>query len=155
MALSSLEERRKVVNEVLGMMALRMAQSYRVGSVGARIISGGQRKRVNIGVELVSRPPLLFLDEPTSGLDASCSNVVLRSLLDLAVNGGVNVVAVIHQPRHSVFHMFHEIHLLGESGSTVYHGPPGKVREYFESLMYSFPPFENVADTLLDIVTGR
>ncbi|KAG2429729.1 hypothetical protein HYH02_013986 [Chlamydomonas schloesseri] len=148
-------ERRAVVDAVLDMMSLKGLQHDRVGSVEARGISGGQRKRVNIGLELVARPALLFLDEPTSGLDASCCSDVLRSLSDLAATG-VNVVAVVHQPRYSTFELFDEVHLLCGTGRTVYHGPPHAAVPYFATqLGYTFPPHENVADTLLDIVAGK
>ncbi|KAG2424836.1 hypothetical protein HXX76_014257 [Chlamydomonas incerta] len=154
-AAGSSAERRAVVDAVLDMMSLKGLQHDRVGSVEARGISGGQRKRVNIGLEVVARPALLFLDEPTSGLDASCCSDVLRSLSDLAATG-VNVVAVVHQPRYSTFELFDEVHLLSGTGRTVYHGPPHVAVPYFTSVLgYTFPPHENVADTLLDIVAGK
>ncbi|KAG2488202.1 hypothetical protein HYH03_013196 [Edaphochlamys debaryana] len=148
-------ERRQVVEAVLGMMALRGIAGDRVGSVERRGISGGQRKRVNIALELVSRPAVLLLDEPTSGLDASCCSDVLRSLSDLAATG-VNVVAVVHQPRYSTFELFDQVLLLGPTGRTVFHGPPRAALPYFAGVLgYGFPPHENVADTLLDIVAGK
>ncbi|GFR53045.1 hypothetical protein Agub_g15745, partial [Astrephomene gubernaculifera] len=155
-AAAAAAERRRVVELVLDMMSLKGLQDARVGSVEARGISGGQRKRVNIGLELVARPSLLLLDEPTSGLDASCCSDVLRSLSDLAAAGGVNVVAVVHQPRHATFMMFDEVLLLGVTGCTVYHGPPNEAVSYFTRVLeYTFPQHESVADTLLDIIAGK
>jgi ABC-type multidrug transport system ATPase subunit len=69
-----------------------------VGDADKRGISGGQRKRVNIGWELMAKPKILFLDEPTSGLDAASSSVALAALKRLAKRG-TTVVTVIHQPR--------------------------------------------------------
>ncbi|CUE70979.1 ABC transporter, putative [Bodo saltans] len=81
-----------------------------------RGISGGQRKRVNIGMEMVALPAILFLDEPTSGLDSSSSMSVCGSLRDTA-SVGVTVIAVIHQPRNEIFNMFHKVLLLAKDGS--------------------------------------
>jgi ABC-type multidrug transport system ATPase subunit len=69
-----------------------------VGSSSARLLSGGQRKRVAIGVELVSKPSLLWLDEPTSGLDAAVAYDVVAAL-KASCERGMNVLAVMHQPR--------------------------------------------------------
>jgi ABC-type multidrug transport system ATPase subunit len=73
-------------------------RSSKVGSVKRRGISGGQRKRVNVGLEMVMEPSLLILDEPTSGLDSASSFLVLRALRREAY-AGVNVGVVLHQPR--------------------------------------------------------
>jgi len=69
-----------------------------VGTVEKRGISGGQRKRVNVGIEMVMKPSLLILDEPTSGLDSSSSQLLLKALRREALEG-TNICAVIHQPR--------------------------------------------------------
>lgn len=69
-----------------------------VGCSGARLLSGGQRKRVAIGVELVAKPSLLWLDEPTSGLDAAVAYDVVEALKNSSERG-MNVLAVMHQPR--------------------------------------------------------
>lgn len=73
-----------------------------VGTVEKRGISGGQRKRVNVGLEMVMEPSLLILDEPTSGLDSSSSQLLLRALRREALEG-VNIVLVVHQPRFAYF----------------------------------------------------
>ncbi len=77
-------------------------------STHSRGISGGQRKRVNIGLELVAQPSLMFLDEPTSGLDSTVSSDILGSLGDMA-SLGMTVIAVIHQPRYSSFTLFDQV----------------------------------------------
>lgn len=87
-----------VVERVIESLGLQPVRSSLVGTVEKRGISGGQRKRVNVGLELVIEPSLLFLDEPTSGLDSSSSQLLLRALRREALEG-VNIVAVIHQPR--------------------------------------------------------
>lgn len=81
--------------ESLGLQSIRNSL---VGTVEKRGISGGQRKRVNVGLEMVMEPSLLLLDEPTSGLDSSSSLLLLRALRREALEG-VNISMVVHQPR--------------------------------------------------------
>jgi ABC-type multidrug transport system ATPase subunit len=124
-----------------------------VGDEENRGISGGQRKRVNIGMELVANPSVLFLDEPTSGLDSTSSLEVCQALRDLA-DDGINVAAVLHQPRYEIFKMFHDVLLLGTGGVTVYLGPAGQALRYFEHLGYTSPDRTNPADFLMDVISG-
>ncbi|GIL69196.1 hypothetical protein Vretifemale_158 [Volvox reticuliferus] len=150
------EARRILVRDVLQMLDLTMLRDQLVGSVSDKSLSGGQRKRVNIGVELVARPPVLLLDEPTSGLDAACSSDVLISLSDVAEDHGVNVIMAVHQPRRTIYALFNQLMLLDRHGRTVYHGDPTTALQYFRSLDYKHLPMdENVADILLDIVMGK
>lgn len=87
-----------VVERVIEFLGLQAVRSSLVGTVEKRGISGGQRKRVNVGLELVMEPSLLFLDEPTSGLDSSSSQLLLRALRRETIEG-VNICMVVHQPR--------------------------------------------------------
>ena len=89
-----------VVERIIDALGLEQIRSSKVGSVEKRGISGGQRKRVNVGLEMVMEPSLLILDEPTSGLDSTSSFLVLRALRREA-HVGVNVGVVLHQPRYS------------------------------------------------------
>ncbi|GMH92516.1 hypothetical protein TrVE_jg6745 [Triparma verrucosa] len=125
-----------------------------VGDAGKRGISGGQRKRVNIGLELMARPKLLFLDEPTSGLDANSSQVALTALKKLAKRRGTTVVTVIHQPRYQIFKMFDSVTLLAVGGHVVFQGAPTINVDYFKSIGYQLPFGENPADWMLDISSG-
>lgn len=92
-----------------------------------RGISGGQVKRVNVGLELVSLPSLLFLDEPTSGLDSSASKLLVQCLQRVA-RTGVTVAAVIHQPSYETFCLFDDLILLAKGGVTAYYGPQDGVQ---------------------------
>jgi ABC-type multidrug transport system ATPase subunit len=76
-------------------------------------ISGGEKKRTAIGIELVIKPSLVFLDEPTSGLDSFAAYSVIHKLAGLAKNDGCNVLTTIHQPSSEVFHLFDRVMLLG------------------------------------------
>lgn len=87
-----------VVERIIAALGLGAIRDSPVGTVEKRGISGGQRKRVNVGLEMVMEPSLLILDEPTSGLDSTSSRLVLQALRREA-NVGVNVGVVLHQPR--------------------------------------------------------
>ena len=85
-----------------------------IGNEETRGISGGQRKRVNIGMELVAQPSILFLDEPTSGLDSSTAFEVVSNLKKIAIKLGLTLAAVIHSPSPSTFKEFDDLLLLGK-----------------------------------------
>ena len=117
-----------------------------------RGLSGGERKRVNIGVELLNDPPLVFMDEPTSGLDSFQAEAVMQTLSNLS-RAGRTVVASIHQPRSSIYAMLDQI-LLIASGRLAYFGPAGgEVESYFDALGLPVPASFNPADHLIDIVS--
>ena len=143
-----------MVNAVLDMIGLGHIQHSIVGTVTKRGISGGQKKRVNVGVEMVSNPTLLFLDEPTSGLGATDTLELMGSLANVAKTGRT-IAAVIHQPRYQVFLMFHELVLLGRGGQPIFVGPTSLALNYFEGpLNFSCPENENPADFFMDCVGG-
>eukprot|EP00980_Cylindrotheca_fusiformis_P018929 scaffold6322_cov59-Cylindrotheca_fusiformis.AAC.25 len=133
---------------------VRVANSL-VGDVKRRGVSGGEKKRVNIGLELMAKPACLFLDEPTSGLDSSSAMLVMSSLKSLVSSDGVTVVTVIHQPRKFIFDLFDSLILLGFGGNTVYSGPALEAYDYFRNLDYVLPEGEALADWLIDISCGE
>ncbi|KAG6417886.1 hypothetical protein SASPL_120083 [Salvia splendens] len=137
-----------VVERVIESLGLQRIRDSLVGTVEKRGISGGQRKRVNVGLEMVMEPSLLILDEPTSGLDSSSSLLLLRALHREALEG-VNICMVVHQPR-----MFDDLILLAKGGRTVYHGPVKKVEDYFSGLGIVVPERVNPPDYYIDILEG-
>ena len=143
----------RIIEDTIEMLGLDHIRDSRVGSVEKRGISGGQRKRVNIGTELVANPSLLFMDEPTSGLDASAALEVLSSLRRLA-DLGLTIITVVHQPRYSIFSSFHTVLLLGQGGRTVYLGKTEECMAYFDSLGFEQPENENPADFFMDVISG-
>eukprot|EP00128_Syssomonas_multiformis_P010869 Colp12_sorted_trinity150504_noHs@28162 len=143
-------ERHTMVEDTLLMLGLARVRDSLIGNELVRGISGGQRKRVNVGIEVVADPKVIFLDEPTSGLDATSSLTVLQSLKELAVCRNTAVVAVIHQPRYDLFMLFDDLLLLGVGGVTVYNGPTKDVEPYFQSLGFVVPPKANPADFFID-----
>lgn len=150
-----MEEIEERVDETVANLGLKRVENSIVGDLTHRGISGGERKRVNIGVELMGRPQILFLDEPTSGLDASSALLTMKSLKTLVDRQGVTVCSVIHQPRKFIFDLFDSLVLLGVGGRVIYHGNTRGAQAYFESLNYALPAGESLADWLIDISSGR
>ncbi|XP_065072396.1 uncharacterized protein LOC135696807 [Rhopilema esculentum] len=142
------------VEHIMELLEIAHVANVPIGDEETRGISGGQRKRVNIGMELIADPTLLFLDEPTSGLDSTSSLSVLRALRAVAEKGRLNVVCVIHQPRYEIFAMFHKLLFLGPGGRTVYQGTVEGARDYFETLDFPCPPNINPADHYMDVIGG-
>uniref|UniRef100_A0A3B3V2R7 Broad substrate specificity ATP-binding cassette transporter ABCG2 n=1 Tax=Poecilia latipinna TaxID=48699 RepID=A0A3B3V2R7_9TELE len=117
-----------------------------------RGISGGERKRTSIGMELIIDPAVLFLDEPTTGLDASTANSVLLLLKRMASHGRT-IIMSIHQPRYSIYRLFDTLTLL-VGGRMVYHGPASNALDYFTNIGYPCEPHNNPADFFLDVING-
>ena len=152
--LSSVEKRRKVV-QTIEFLGLGHVINTVIGDEQFRGISGGQRKRVNIGMEIVADPSVLFLDEPTSGLDSSTSLELCQILKRLATESKTTVAAIIHSPSPQTFYEFDDIVLLGKGGKMVYFGPTKGVLHYFKEL--GFVPNRNVnpADFAIDVISGN
>ena len=121
------------VDEVLQQLGLWDIRNLRVGSILDKVISGGQRKRVNIGLELLRKPPVLFLDEPTSGLSSRDSEQILDILKELTYSGQL-VFAVLHQPSSDLFKMLDRLFLLDTGGHPIYWGNPLDAIRHFNSL---------------------
>ena len=148
----SLEDKQAHVDTVIGKLGLTPARDVIIGGPKARGVSGGERKRVTIGVELLHNPPLVFLDEPTSGLDSFQAQSVMETLQNLASNGHT-VVCSIHQPRSSIYAMVDSLMLLA-GGRCAYYGPSGSLcHSYFAGLNHPVPEDFNPADHLLDVIS--
>ncbi|KAK4224076.1 hypothetical protein QBC38DRAFT_26928 [Podospora fimiseda] len=141
------------VEAVIDCLELSHVSNSLVGSVGKPVISGGQRKRVSIGMELAAAPMAIFLDEPTSGLDATSASSIMRTLKAIA-RLGMTVITIIHQPRMEIFEMLDDLLLLG-NGQQLYEGPEDGVRPFFEKMGFSFPQHANFGDVVTDIITGN
>ncbi|XP_039124221.1 ABC transporter G family member 28-like [Dioscorea cayenensis subsp. rotundata] len=142
-----------VVERVIESLGLQAVRDSLVGTVEQRGISGGQRKRVNVGLEMVMEPSLLILDEPTSGLDSSSSLLLMRALRREALEG-VNICTVVHQPSYALFRMFDDLILLAKGGLIAYLGSVKKVEEYFQGLGIVVPERINPPDHYIDILEG-
>ncbi|CAI9088558.1 OLC1v1022909C2 [Oldenlandia corymbosa var. corymbosa] len=137
---------------VIAQLGLTKCKTSIIGSRNVRGISGGERKRVSIGQEMLINPSLLLLDEPTSGLDSTTAQKIVSTLWEFAI-GGRTVVMTIHQPSSRIFHMFHKVLLLSE-GNPIYFGKGADAMDYFSAVGYvpTFPM--NPADFLLDLANG-
>ncbi|KAF4314702.1 hypothetical protein G195_011647, partial [Phytophthora kernoviae 00238/432] len=144
-----------MVDRVIAELNLTHVANSRIGSVangsGKRGVSGGERRRVSIGMELVTSPQILILDEPTSGLDSSSAHSVVQLVKDLAGHGRI-VVLSIHQPSARSFLLLDQIMLLGK-GKLLYSGAPADSKRYFQDLGFKCPEHENIADFILDIAS--
>ncbi len=129
------EEIREKVGRVLKNLGLYEIRDMKVGSPLNKKISGGQRKRLNISLELIREPSILFLDEPTSGLSSRDSENILDLLKELALKGKLLFV-VIHQPSSDIFKMFDRLIILDTGGYLIYNGNPIFSIEYFKRMMH-------------------
>ncbi|KAI8778899.1 ATP-binding cassette sub-family G member 2-like isoform X2 [Biomphalaria glabrata] len=145
-------ERKERINNVIKELGLERCADTKVGNEFIRGVSGGERKRCNIGMELIISPPVLFLDEPTTGLDANTANTVLLFLKRLSRHGRT-VIFSIHQPRYSIYRLFDSLMLLSQ-GHTVYHGPSHEALEFFTSQGYVCQEHNNPPDFFLDVING-
>ncbi len=121
------------VDETLSSLGLLEKRDLRVGSVMNKTISGGQRKRLNIALELIREPSILFLDEPTSGLSSRDSENVMDLLRELTLKGKL-VFVVIHQPSSELFKMFDRVVILDEGGRMVFYGNPVEAVIHFKEV---------------------
>ncbi|XP_075230774.1 protein scarlet-like [Lycorma delicatula] len=114
-------------------------------------VSGGERRRLSLAVQLLTDPPILFCDEPTTGLDSYSASTVVNVLRQLASRGKV-VICSIHQPSSDVFMLFNQLCLLLPGGHLAFHGDFPNCKAHFESLGFQFPTSYNPADFLLHIL---
>lgn len=141
------------VDAVINCLRLTHVQNSLVGTVGKPFISGGQRKRVSIGMELAAAPMAIFLDEPTSGLDATAASSIMRTLQAVS-RLGISVIVTIHQPRAEIMTMVDDLILLAD-GQVACHGPETFVQAHFSKLGFDIPSSENSGDIITDIITGN
>lgn len=144
----SRSEKRERAEQTIREMGLQDAMNTRIGGWSVKGLSGGQKRRVSICIEILKRPKLLFLDEPTSGLDSAASYHVMNKIVQLAKQDGRTIVASIHQPSSEVFQLFHYLCLLS-SGRIVYFGNISNANEYFALNGFPCPTMRNPSDHYL------
>ncbi|XP_050347007.1 ATP-binding cassette sub-family G member 1 [Nymphalis io] len=142
------QERKEKVLEVLALLGLS-----KTSRTLCRDLSGGQKRRLAVALELLSDPSLLFLDEPTTGLDSSASTSLIALLNGLA-RGGRTLVATIHQPSALLFDKIDSIYCL-TSGNTLYSGPRMYLLDSLASAGLRCPPYHNPADFLMEVASGE
>ncbi|EDW77383.2 uncharacterized protein Dwil_GK18116 [Drosophila willistoni] len=142
----SKSEKRERVISILQAIGMYENRHTRTGQ-----LSGGQRKRLAIALELVNNPPVLILDEPTTGLDSSTSNQLINLLKKLALEGRT-VLCTIHQPSALTFAMFDHLYAISE-GKCIYSGGPQNLVPFLAALNLNCPESYNPADYLMEIAT--
>ena len=128
------EELEVMVAKTLQDVGLTECKDLRVGNVLDKTISGGQRKRLHIALELIRKPAVLFVDEPTSGLSSRDSENIMDLLKELTL-GGKLIFVVIHQPSSDIFNLFDKLLLLDQGGMPIYYGDPIESILYFKRLV--------------------
>lgn len=136
-----------IVDQLIDSLGLSTCKKTLVGSQLIQGLSGGERKRTSIAIELVTDPKILFLDEPTSGLDSFTAKRIVELLIKFSKQDRM-VIATIHQPNSETFLLFDRLLLLME-GKTIYFGDANSSTGYFQNLGYKIPEFSNPADYFL------
>ncbi|KAL7684802.1 putative AAA+ ATPase domain, pigment precursor permease/Protein ATP-binding cassette sub-family G [Plasmopara halstedii] len=138
------------VENIMDAMGLSTARDTLVGDIFRKGLSGGQKRRLSIAIELLSDPSILILDEPTSGLDSSAAHNVMKFVLKLCAEGKT-VVCTVHQPSSLVYEMFTNVIILS-AGQTVYCGPRATIIPHFASHGYDCPHYMNPAEYFISLV---
>lgn len=146
-----MESKLKRVDQIISELRLSKCQNTKIGGPLVKGVSGGERKRTSIGVELITDPSLIFLDEPTTGLDSFTATSVMETLKELASQGRT-IVQTIHQPNSDIFEMFDRLMLLAR-GKIIYFNEARLAVDYFAGINYRCPELSNPADYFMGIMS--
>ncbi|XP_028585297.2 broad substrate specificity ATP-binding cassette transporter ABCG2-like isoform X1 [Podarcis muralis] len=146
-------EKKIKVDAVIQELGLQDCADTKIGTEFLRGVSGGEKKRCSIGMELITSPSLIFLDEPTTGLDANTANAIMQLLHQLSRKGRT-VIFSIHQPRYSIFRLFDHLTLMSK-GEIIFAGAADEATTYFNSIGYQCEQFNNPLDFFLDVISGE
>ncbi|CAA2982202.1 ABC transporter G family member 6-like [Olea europaea subsp. europaea] len=138
------------VQALIDQLGLRNAAKTVIGDEGHRGVSGGERRRVSIGTDIIHDPILLFLDEPTSGLDSTSAYMVVKVLQRIAQSGSM-VIMSIHQPSYRILGLLDKMIFLSR-GHTVYSGSPSNLPLFFSDFGHPIPDNENRTEFALDLI---
>eukprot|EP00913_Durusdinium_trenchii_P012806 g12024.t1 len=147
----SRKEKEELVEKTLKELGLEKCADTYIGDDMIRGVSGGEKKRTCVGIELIMKPKLIFLDEPTSGLDSYAAHNVVMRLKDMAAHDGCNVLCTIHQPSSEVFHQFNSVMVL-RSGKRFYFGPLSGLSTSLHAAGKGCPNEFNLADHVMFVL---
>ncbi|OMJ82837.1 hypothetical protein SteCoe_16370 [Stentor coeruleus] len=142
----------KLVDQTIKDLGLSSCADTLVGGPFSRGLSGGEKKRTSVGIELISNPCVLFLDEPTTGLDSFIALSIIQLIGNIAKTHKRTIIATIHQPSSQIFQCFDRLLLLSQ-GQTVYMGKAQKAIPFFDDLGYLLPKNYNPADHFLAVIS--
>ncbi|XP_050381141.1 ABC transporter G family member 20-like [Argentina anserina] len=146
----SKSKKKSRVEALIDQLGLRNAAKTVIGDEGHRGVSGGERRRVSIGIDIIHDPIVLFLDEPTSGLDSTSAFMVVKVLQRIAQSGSI-VVMSVHQPSYRILGLLDRLVLLSH-GQTVYTGSPANLPVFFGKFGHPIPETENRTEFALDLI---
>ncbi|KAL6011182.1 ABC transporter G member 20 [Asimina triloba] len=138
------------VQALIDQLGLRAAAKTIIGDEGHRGVSGGERRRVSIGIDIIHDPIILFLDEPTSGLDSTSAFMVVKVLQRIAQSGSI-VIMSVHQPSYRILGLLDRLIFLSR-GQTVYSGSPSSLPLFFAEFGHPIPETENRTEFALDLI---
>lgn len=138
------------VQALIDQLGLRNAAKTIIGDEGHRGVSGGERRRVSIGIDIIHDPIVLFLDEPTSGLDSTSAFMVVKVLQRIAQSGSI-VIMSVHQPSYRILGLLDRLIFLSR-GQTVYSGSPANLPRFFADFGHPIPENENRTEFALDLI---
>lgn len=146
----SKSKKRARVQTLIDQLGIRKAAKTIIGDEGHRGVSGGERRRVSIGIDIIHDPIILFLDEPTSGLDSTSAFMVVKVLQRIAQSGSI-VIMTVHQPSSRILGLLDRLLFLSR-GQTVYSGPPMMLPQFFSDFGHPIPENENRTEFALDLI---
>lgn len=156
---TSPQEISRIVNETIDILHLHSVRHNRIGNMDKRGISGGERRRVSIALELVAKPSVVIADEPTTGLDGANAYHLIKTLRRFVDQGKGTIVAILHQPSERIFELLHHIILMAQ-GSVVYSGSPQGCIEFLKECGFEYlgpvkdPQKRSASEFVLDVLGG-
>jgi ABC-type multidrug transport system ATPase subunit len=145
------KERKDKVEQIIQDLKLTRCEATKIGGVFIKGVSGGERKRTAIGVELITDPSLIFLDEPTTGLDSYTSTQIMQLLKSLA-DSGRTIIQTIHQPNSEIFETFDQLMLMA-NGEIIFFNDSRLAQKYFSDIGFSVPMLANPADYYMSMMS--
>jgi len=149
------ENRRNVIN-ALGLNKLlnrRVGDRRLGGTTNQNGLSGGERRRLSVAVEMIGDVKVILADEPTTGLDASQAQKVVKKIADIAKSKGITAILALHAPRGSIYELLDDVFLLAPNGLPIFIGPASSACAYFAKLGHKCPLNSNIAEFLIDLVS--